>query len=167
MPSAYIPIFFHLRLDFYSCSDLLNELKFSILLWIQKFYSGCFWIIIHDVFDSQCSIHRSFPWCWYAFGLYSHIFSAIYLDMFGWVYCLCFGVLNQLKSAIKLVCLRPIFLYFITNVVWNKCCWDLFVFFLLIFLSLIPNLYLVQSKCCFSVFVCLRPIFLILFINLA
>jgi len=32
VPSAYIPIFFHLRLDFYSFSDLLNELKFSITL---------------------------------------------------------------------------------------------------------------------------------------
>ena len=141
VPPAYIPIFFHLT-DFYSCFDLLNELKCSdTLVCLRAFslnsriYSGCFWIIIQDIFDSQRLIHRSFPCCWYAFGLYSHIFSAIYLDMFTWVYCSCFSVLNQLKSAIKLVCLRPIFLY-ITNVVWNKWCLDLFVFFLLIFLSL-------------------------------
>ena len=136
VPSAYIPIFFHLRLDFYSCSDLLNELKFSITLV-----------------------------CLRPSSLNSRILQWMFLNNYS--RCFWFAVFNTSKFSMVLVCLRPIFLYFIKNVIWNKCCWDFFVFFLLIFLSLIPNLYLVQSKCCFSVFVCLRPIFLILFINLA
>ena len=143
VPSAYIPIFFHQRLDFYSCSDLLNELKFSITLvclrssslnsrilqWMfLNNYSRCFWFAVFNT--SKFSMVLVCLWPIFPY------FSAIYLDMFAWVYCSCFGVLNQLKSAIKLVSLRPIFLYFIKNVVWNKCCWDFFVFFLLIFLSL-------------------------------
>ena len=63
VPSAYIPIFFHLRLDFYSCFDLLNELKFSITLvclrpsslnsrilqWMfLNNYSRCFWFAVFN-----------------------------------------------------------------------------------------------------------------------
>ena len=40
--------------------------------------------------------------------------SSIELESFLSV-LLSFGVLNQLKSSIRLVCLRPIFLYFSTN----------------------------------------------------
>ena len=37
------------------------------------------------------------------------------------MYHLCFGVVNLFKSSVALVYLRPIFLYFFTNLNWNKC----------------------------------------------
>ena len=61
VPSAYIRNFFHLRLDFFSYSDLLNELKFFITLvclrpsslnsrilqWMfLNNYSRCFWFAV-------------------------------------------------------------------------------------------------------------------------
>ena len=64
---------------------------------------------------------------------YIPIFCSSIRLIFAWVCYSCFGVLNQLKSSIRLVCLRPIFLYVFKSLVWNKRC--------------------------FSVFVCLRPIF--------
>ena len=104
--------------DFYSCFDLLNELKCSITwvclrafslnsrilqLMFLNYYSRCFWFA--RINTSKFSMLLVCFWPTFPY------FSAIYLDMFAWVYCSCLGVLNQLKSAIKLVCLRPIFLY--------------------------------------------------------
>ena len=48
--------------------------------------------------------------------------------IFAWVCYSCFGVFNQLKSSIRLVCLRPIFLYLFKNLFWDKCCFSVFAY---------------------------------------
>ena len=48
--------------------------------------------------------------------------------IFAWVCYSCFGVLNQLKSSIRLMSLRPIFLYLFKNLFWDKCCFSVFAY---------------------------------------
>ena len=126
--------------DFYSCFDLLNELKCSIT-WVclrafslnsrilqWKFlnnYSKLYWIITAWSVSFFAVLNTSkFSMVLVRFRPIFLYFSSIYIEMFAWVYYSCFGV----PSAYILI--------FITNVVWNKWCLDLFVFFLLIFLNL-------------------------------
>ena len=98
--------------------------------------------------------------------------------IFAWVCYSYLGVLNQLKSSIRLVCLRP---YPFKNLFWNKCCFSVFAYpwpkfskvvlkswvFAVYSHTLFSNM--VLNKFCFGVsnilelsivLVCLRPIFL-------
>ena len=101
--------------------------------------------------------------------------------IFAWVCYSCFGVFNQLKSSIRLVCLRPIFPYLFKNLFWNKCCFSVFAYPWPKFPSVVLKSWafgvyshtlffnMVLNKFCFGVsnilelsivLVCLRPIFL-------
>ena len=78
---------------------------------------------------------------------YIPIFCSSIRLIFAWVCYSCFGVRNQLKSSIRLVCLRPIFLYVFKSLVWNK---------VLLQCVCLPSAYI--SKFCFQI-VCLWQIF--------
>ena len=84
-----------------------------------------FWVLIPNLYlvQNKC--------CFSVFVCLRHIFLYFVhplMLIFAWVCYSCFGVLNQLKSSIRLVCLRPIFLYLFKNLFWNKCCFSVFAY---------------------------------------